>query len=341
MTAAVSAELPLSAKTGPAAPVALPRTAPAALGFERVTKRYGRQVLALDDVSWSLRRGARACLLGPNGAGKSTSIRLLQGVLRPTAGCVTVLETPIDSTYYLDARRHIGIVPQSPGMFRDLTVGEYLALARRLYGRGDVAAVLERFGLAPHRETLLGQLSGGYQRRVSLAAALLPEPELLLLDEPTVGLDPVAAHAVHAALREAMAVRGRTTLLCTHNLAEAEALCDEVVILRQGRVLLHAPVTDLRQRAAPHLRVAARQGAAAVLAVLAELGIPGGVADRPHWRSGVPGRAGSVLVPLARVEDEAPALLRALLAAGLDVYACEPVGASLEELFLDAVVGAA
>jgi ABC-2 type transport system ATP-binding protein len=311
-----------------------PSSQQTALGFEGVTKRYGREAPALDTVTWSLRRGARACLLGPNGAGKSTSIRLLQGALQPTVGRVTLLETPVDSAAYLEARRRTGIVPQSPGMFRDLSVGEYLALARRLYGRGEIATILERFALGPYRTTMLGQLSGGYQRRVSLAAALLAEPELLLLDEPTVGLDPVAAHEVHAALRTAMAAPGRTTLLCTHNLAEAEALCDEVVILSRGKVLLHAPIAELRRRARPHLRLAARQGATAELAALARQGLAGRAADGPK------ARPASVLVPLVHPDYEAPALLRALLADGLDVYACEPVEATLEELFMDAVVGA-
>src|SRR5436190_12769014 len=309
---------------------ASPGAATVALGFEQVTKRFGRDFLALDGVSWSLRRGARACLLGPNGAGKSTCIRLLEGALQPTTGRVSLLDIPVGSAEYVAARRCTGVMPQNPGMYRQVTVGEYLELARRLYGRGDIGAMLERFGLVRQRETMLAHLSGGYQRRVSLAAALLAEPDVLLLDEPTVGLDPVAAHAVHAALREAMV--GRTTLLCTHNLAEAEALCDEVVILRRGKVLLHAPVAALRQRMTPHLRLAARQGATPLLAALAARGAPGRMAEHERARFGNV-RAGSVLVPLAHPEDEAPALLRGLLADGLDVYACEPVEATLEEVF--------
>ena len=191
-----------------------------ALSFRGVTKRFGsgrRATVALEDVTWSIATGARACLLGPNGAGKSTSIRLLQGALQPTFGSVTLLGAPIGSDAYWAARRRTGIVPQGPGMYRDVTTREYLVLARRLCGRGDVDRELERFGLAEHAGKMLLQLSGGLQRRASLAAALLPEPDILLLDEPTLGLDPVAAHEVQAALREVMA--GRTSLLCTHNLA--------------------------------------------------------------------------------------------------------------------------
>lgn len=298
----------------------------AALAFEAVTKRYGKGTLALDGVTWAVQRGARACLLGPNGAGKSTSIRLLQGALQPTSGQVSLLGAPVGGRDYPAARRRTGIVPQGPGMYRDLTTGEYLELARRLYGRGDVARALEAFGLGPHRDKALAQLSGGFQRRVSLAAALLAEPEVLLLDEPTVGLDPVAAHEVHALLGEAMT--GRTALLCTHNLAEAEALCEEVLILRGGKVLLHESLATLRRRARPHLRLAARQGAAPLRAALQRRGLIAHPTDD---------RETAVNVSLDDPQASAPDLLRALLAEGLDVYESRIVQATLEELFLDAV----
>ncbi len=303
-----------------AAPVA---AGAAALSFTGVTKRFGRRAVALDDVTWSIGRGARACLLGPNGAGKSTSIRLLQGALQPSLGEVTLLGARVSDPDYRAARRRTGIVPQGPGMYRDLTTWEYLELARRLYGRGCVNTALERFGLGEHGGKMLAQLSGGLQRRVSLAAALLAEPDLLLLDEPTVGLDPVAAHDVYQVLREIMA--DRTTLLCTHNLAEAEALCDEVVILRAGRVLLHEPLTALRRRASPYLLLRARQDAEALLTALTAQGHQAHIVD------------GAVQVPLSDPADAAPHLLRGLLNAGFDVFECRPGHASLEDLFLEAV----
>ena len=297
-----------------------------ALTFSGVTKRFGggrRATVALDDVTWSIATGTRACLLGPNGAGKSTSIKLLQGALQPTAGAVTLLGAAVGSEAYREARRHTGIVPQGPGMYRDVTTREYLALARRLYGRGDADRELERFGLTEHAGKVLLQLSGGLQRRVSLAVALLPEPDLLLLDEPTVGLDPVAAHEVQAALREVMS--GRTTLLCTHNLAEAEALCDEVVILREGKVLVHESLTRLRGRATPGLLVRARHSTAAVRASLGASGIESTL--QGEW----------VRLSVTDPEEAAPDVLRALLAAGIDVVECRVARASLEDLFLEAV----
>jgi ABC-2 type transport system ATP-binding protein len=212
-------------------------------------------------------------------------------------------------------------------MYPDLTVLEYLRLARALYQRGDIGHVVEVLGLGPHRDKMLAQLSGGYQRRAVMAAALLPEPDLLLLDEPTVGLDPVATHEVHEALRDVMP--GRTTLLCTHNLFEAEELCDEVIILLHGRVHVHAPLTELRQRARPRLYLAARQGAAALQAALARRGLAAETDDG----EGVDG----LLVELTDPETDAPELLRALLADGLDVYECRPTRATLQSLFLDIV----
>src|SRR4051812_8918065 len=294
-----------------------------AIAFEETSKRYRNGTLALNGVSWSIAVGARACLLGPNGSGKTTSIRLLEAALAPTTGWVSLLGTPVGGRGYADARQRTGVVPQNAGMYADLTTWEYLELSRRLYGRGDVDKALDDFGLAEHRDKRLAQLSGGFQRRVVLAAALLSEPELLLLDEPTVGLDPVAAHEVHEYLTRAM--RGRTTLLCTHNLAEAEALCDDVVILRTGVVLLHESLASLRQRKKPRARLAARQGPDELVAALRGRGIDAVIEQ------------GGTVVALMDAQRDAPELLRALLSEGIAVYECTPLMASLEDLFLEAV----
>ena len=298
-----------------------------ALRFLHVSKSYRRGAPpALDDVTFAIPIGSRTCLLGPNGAGKSTSIRLLEGAIGPTRGRVELLGAAVDGPGYLAARRRTGIVPQSPGLYGDLTTAEYLQLARELYGCGKVEDVVEIFGLSDELPKRMAQLSGGFQRRVVLAAALLGEPELLLLDEPTVGLDPLAAHEVHAYLRQAMARERRTTLLCTHNLAEAEALCDDVIILRNGKVLIHEPLSALKARAHAGLRLEALQGPAALRDALRSRGYITG-----------PDGNGMVTVILDQPRAEAPALLRALLDDGLDVYRCEPLSVTLEQLFLDLV----
>jgi ABC-2 type transport system ATP-binding protein len=293
-----------------------------AIAFDGTSKRYRNGTLALREVTWSIPVGARACLLGPNGSGKTTSIRLLQGALAPTTGWVSLLGREVNGPHYGDARRQCGIVPQSAGMYADLTTAEYLELARRLYGRGDVATAIEAFGLEEHRDKRLAQLSGGFQRRVVVATALLSEPAVLLLDEPTVGLDPVAAREVHNYLRAAM--KGRTTLLCTHNLAEAEALCDDVIILRAGEVLLHEPLATLRERQRPRTRLVARQEVEELAKAVRAHGPAADVVD-------------GAVIAFIDARSEAPSLLRALLSDGVEVYECRPLPATLEELFLEAV----
>jgi ABC-2 type transport system ATP-binding protein len=294
----------------------------AAITFDGTSKRYRNGTLALHETTWSIPVGARSCLLGPNGSGKTTSIRLLEGALLPTTGWVSLLGIEVNGPGYSQARQRVGVVPQNAGMYSDLTTSEYLELARRLYGRGDVARCIDQFGLAEQRDKRLAQLSGGFQRRVVLAAALLSEPEMLLLDEPTVGLDPVAAHEVHEYL--AIAMKGRTTLLCTHDLAEAEALCDDVVILRTGTVLLHESLAALRQRQRPRTRLRARQPLEALANALRAHGLEPSLGD------------GAATVGIDAREG-APELLRTLLALGIDVYECEPITASLEDIFLEAV----
>jgi ABC-type multidrug transport system ATPase subunit len=301
---------------------AMPTASETAIAFSNTSKRFRNGTQALLDASWSTPVGSRTCLLGPNGSGKTTSIRLLEGALAPSSGQVSLLGTMVNGPGYLETRRRVGVVPQNVGMYPDLTTHEYMRLARRLYGRGDIDRTLEAFGLTEQRDTRMAHLSGGFQRRAVLASALLSEPDLLLLDEPTVGLDPVAAHDVHAYLKNAM--QGRTTLLCTHDLVEAEALCDDVVILRNGKVLLHEPLSALRARHGPRTRLAARQGSEELVGAVRAYGLEARV-DHDAAIVSIDARAG------------APALLRALLAAGLDVYECTPQTASLEDIFLEAV----
>jgi ABC-2 type transport system ATP-binding protein len=212
-------------------------------------------------------------------------------------------------------------------MYGDLTAGEYMALAARLSDvRPDLA--IESMGLNDYLLTRMTHLSSSFQRRLALAAAMVASPDVLVLDEPTAGLDPVAAHDLHKYVREAM--HGRTALLCTHNESDAQALCDEVVSLRGGRVVDQATGTweQLRQRSRPRLRVAARQGGLALLRQLRDMSLSA-EADEDD--------ASAVLVSIANAQEEGPRLLRRLLDAGLDVYECTPVRPSLEVAFQEAL----
>jgi ABC-2 type transport system ATP-binding protein len=298
---------------------------PAPIEVAEVSKHFPGGVQALNQAGFTIALGERACLLGPNGAGKTTLIRLLTGALQPTSGTARIYGAAAHEPAFLAAKRRVGIVPQGPGMYRDITVAEYLRFVQQLYGHGDVAEVVAAFGLSAYQERPMAQLSGGYQRRLALAAALLPAPDLLLLDEPTVGLDPVAAREVHDYLRTMMA--GRTTLLCTHNLAEAEALCETVIILRGGRVLLHESIAKLRQRAQPQVVLAAVEGSDRLVAALQQLRQPATLID------------GEVRLSLDDPRRAVPDLLRALLAANINVYECHTLTPSLEDVFLEIVGG--
>ncbi|HXM58887.1 MAG TPA: ABC transporter ATP-binding protein [Candidatus Dormibacteraeota bacterium] len=292
-----------------------------AIAFQSVTKRFSNDKLGLDDATWYVEEGAHVCLLGATGSGKTTAVRILQRALQPTGGSVMLLGVPVDGPGYRSVRRHLGILPQGPGMYQDLTAGEFMALAARLYGARPDRAV-ERLHLTDYLHARMADLSRGFQRRLALAAALVADPDVLVLDDPTTGLDRVAAEHLKLYVRDAM--RGRTALLCTQHRGDAEALCSEVIYLRDGQVAARGTWADLRRQGQPKLRLAARQGPDRVLAELAELGMYGERDD------------GVVLVSMADPEQEGGALLRRLLEAGIDVYECAPVRPPLESIVQEA-----
>lgn len=288
----------------------------------RAEKRFG-EVKALGGVTLTIPAGARACLLGPNGAGKTTAIRLVTGALQPTRGHAFLFGSASDDPRFVDAKRRVGIVPQQPGMYAELTVRGYLDFVRALYGADDDPALLQRLGLADVMDRRTNELSGGMQRRLSLAAALVGKPELLILDEPSAGLDPVAAREMVELLAEVG--KGRTTLLCTHDLDEAEELCDTVVILHEGTVLVNEPIAALKARAEARLVLRAVGGPEALRAALEERGkSPTGEGDELD-------------IPWVGGDESLPALLRELLAGGVDVCECRLVRPTLENLFLQLV----
>src|SRR5207302_6553579 len=150
-----------------------------AIAFRSVTKRFPNGTLGLADATWFVAEGAHACLLGLSGSGKTTAVRILQAALRPTGGSVLLLGVPVGGPGYRSVRARLGIVPQGPGMYPDLTAGEYMALAARLYGaRPDVA--VERLDLTENLHTRMTDLSPSFQRRLALAAALVADPDVLV-----------------------------------------------------------------------------------------------------------------------------------------------------------------
>jgi len=301
---------------------------PIQIHFKAVTKRFPDGTHGLQEASWEIRDGVSACLLGPPGSGKTTAVRVLEGALEPTGGSVLLLGVNIaNRRRYREIRKHVGIVPQDPGMYADRTVGEYLALACSLYSDEDRVVTPddaeEMLGLSEYRHTRMTYLSTNYKRRLALAAALVGNPRVLILDEPTAGLDPLAARDLRHYLEVAM--RGRTSLLCTHNEDEAHTLCTYAVTLRGGQVVAQGTWEQIREGSLPRLRVAAREGVDRLLAELHKFGFHA-EADQ-----------GSVLVEVPNVRRDAPEVLRKLLnEAKVDVYECAPVRPPVERAVAEA-----
>ena len=210
----------------------------AVLSVRGLTKRYGAAEV-VQDLDLELAPGLCLGLLGPNGAGKTTTLRLLLGLIEPDAGSVQVLGLPVPLAAR-EARIRIGVVPQMDNLDPDFTVRENLAAYGRYFDldattlAARIPALLDFAGLAARADARVPTLSGGMKRRLTLARALINDPDLLFLDEPTTGLDPQARHVIWQGLRRLLG-EGKTMLLTTHFMEEAERLCDRVAVLDHGR----------------------------------------------------------------------------------------------------------
>lgn len=294
---------------------------------EHLTRYYG-DARAVADVSFEARRGEVLGFLGPNGAGKSTTMQIISGALAPSAGRVL-----IDGVDILDeprlAKRQIGYLPEQPPLYRELTVDEYLRYCARLRGmaRRHVAAAVararERCGLEGSGGRLIGNLSMGYRQRVGIAQAIIHSPAVLVLDEPTVGLDPIQIRDIRALIRELR--REHSVILSTHILPEVQAICDRVQIIHEGRLVLDERLDALSGGGrSGSLRVALRRPPPA--AALADL--PGVSAVEAL---AAPGRF--------RLHHEgSEALAEALVAESVrgdwGLYELAPEARSLEEIFV-------
>jgi ABC-2 type transport system ATP-binding protein len=211
----------------------------AAISVDGLTKRYGAHT-AVDDVSFRVEQGESFGILGPNGAGKTTTLEMIEGLRKPDGGEITLLGQPV----WPDPRRiqpRIGVQLQSTSLFDMLTARELLELFARFYLRTDAAEraeiALALVGLESKAGDYARRLSGGQQQRLAIALALVHDPEVVFLDEPTTGLDPQARHNLWDVIRSINADQGKTVVLTTHYLEEAEELCDRVAIMDEARIV--------------------------------------------------------------------------------------------------------
>jgi lipooligosaccharide transport system ATP-binding protein len=227
------------------------------LSVRGLRKSYGAQEV-LAGVDFSLRRGECFGLLGPNGAGKTTTLRLALGLIPPDAGEISVLGNPVPARGR-EARMRIGVVPQMDNLDPDFTVVENLLVYGRYFGirdevlRARIPGLVEFAGLAGRAESPIATLSGGMKRRLTLARALINDPDVVFMDEPTTGLDPQARHLIWERLRR-LTGQGKTILLTTHFMEEAERLCNRLVIMDRGRLIAEGAPRDLvRQHIERHV----------------------------------------------------------------------------------------
>jgi len=212
-----------------------------------LTKYYGK-VLAVDHINFEVKRREIFGFLGPNGAGKTTTIRMLTGLSRPTSGSAKVLGYDIVSEI-VEAKKHVGVVPEISNLYDELSAFKNLLFMAQLYGvprsqrKAKAEELLKAFGLYERKDNPFGTLSRGMKRALTIAAALIHDPELLFLDEPTAGLDVVAARSLRNLISN-LRYQGVTIFLTTHYLEEADLLCDRIAIIVKGRILkIDAPET--------------------------------------------------------------------------------------------------
>lgn len=300
------------------------------LEISRLSKRFGT-LQALDELSLRLDDGELVGFVGANGAGKSTAMRIVMGVLSTDSGEVIWNGSPVDATL----RRRIGYMPEERGLYPRMKVGEQLTYLAQLHRVTTKAAQraseewTERLGIAQRRTDEVQKLSLGNQQRVQLAAALVSDPDLLILDEPFSGLDPVAVDVMSEVLRE-RAAAGVPTLFSSHQLDVVERLCDRIVIIRAGRLVADGTISELQATAAPRWRAVVESSAADSVIQASTAGLPGAAVERdPEGR-----------LTLSCGGTDEQALLRAASALGT-LRELGPVHRPLTEIFRESLIAPA
>jgi ABC-2 type transport system ATP-binding protein len=304
---------------------------------QELTKRFGH-FTAIQDVSFQVARGEIVGFLGPNGAGKSTTMRILAGVFPPSSGRALVGGYDVVADP-LRARQVVGYFPERVALYADLTVREYLHYVASMKGvavrqqAGDVAQAMEACIITDMSHRLIGTLSKGYRQRVGIAQALIGQPQVLILDEPTAGLDPEQVSEMRKLIQ---GLRGRgTVILSTHILSEVEATCDRVIIINRGRILAVDTPRNLNQRLRSlsqiHMEV---RGASATEVVERLRQIPGVVSVAVEHADD---SAVSLTVNTDPKQDLRGELAASVAQAGWVLLELRPILLSLEDIFLSLV----
>ncbi|HEY66690.1 MAG TPA: ATP-binding cassette domain-containing protein [Thermoflexia bacterium] len=284
-------------------------------------KRYG-DVVAVDGLSFEVERGEMFGLLGPNGAGKTTTIRVIMDIIRPDEGRVMVLGQPPGQ-----AKAQVGYLPEERGLYRNLKVLDTLVYLAELKGvprptaRERAMHLLERVELEEWASRKVKDLSRGMQQRLQFVASLVHDPEILFLDEPFQGLDPVNVERIKDLMAE-LHREGKTIVLSTHQMNLVEALCDRILLIDEGQVVLYGPLAEIKRQYAPH--------AVRVRAPHIPLDLPGVVGVEPD-----DGAFNLALAEGARPQE----VLRALLDRRVEIQAFEVAPVPLEDIFVAAVSG--
>jgi len=293
-----------------------------------LTKDYGAR-RAITNLNFDAQQGEIVGFLGPNGAGKTTTLRILTGYMPPTDGEAIVAGYDVVEES-IEVRKRVGYLPETVPLYTDMVVFDYLKFMgelRRIPNVDErVDEVLDMVGLLERAEGYIGNLSKGMRQRVGLAQALLHRPEVLILDEPTIGLDPGQVVEVRELIREIG--KERTVLLSTHLLNEAQNICDRVLIINQGKIVAEDTTENLQARLLGAERVVIRvRGEADELAktILQVKGVQG-VETKPD---------GAVEFEFSSGKDLRPEVAKKVIGAGYDLLELRPLGMSLEEIFLE------
>jgi len=295
-----------------------------------LSKVYGTQK-AVDDVSFDMSTGEVLGFLGPNGAGKTTTMRILTCYLDPTAGTATLDGYDIHE-HPEEVRRRIGYLPEDTPLYTDMPVIDYLRLSARLQSvppaktDGRIQAMMDVCGLGPERHKRIGELSKGFQQRVGLAQALLHDPPVLILDEPTTGLDPNQIVEIRELIKEIGTEK--TVMLSSHILKEVEMTCDRILIIDQGRVVADGPTEELREQFMGGTRLRVSVDAPEEADVDAALGVLEGVAS-------VQGTNGTYELSASRDADPAARVFHLCADRGWTLTELTPIESSLEDVFRD------